>query len=129
MSRRLLRGGGRDTARAMLLALSIVGLFVLPSPWNVIGVVVAACVEVLEIAFWRRFLGRYPVRTGSEGMVGEKGEVLEPCSPQGTVRVRGEIWKAHCEVPLAAGDAVKVTGVEGLTLRVEPAAGQASTPS
>jgi membrane-bound serine protease (ClpP class) len=113
----------------MLLALSIVGLFVLPSPWNVIGVVVAACVEVLEIAFWRRFLGRYPVRTGAEGMVGEKGEVIEPCSPQGTVRVRGEIWRARCEVPVAVGDGVRVTGVDGLTLTVEPASGQASTSS
>ena len=45
----------------MLLALAIVGLFVLPAPWGVIAVFSAAVVEVAEVFFWIRFLRRYPV--------------------------------------------------------------------
>lgn len=51
----------------MLLLASIVGLFVLPSPWNVLGVVVAAFVEVGELWLWMRFLRRYRVHGGARG--------------------------------------------------------------
>jgi membrane protein implicated in regulation of membrane protease activity len=36
------------------------------------------------------------------------------------VRFRGEIWHAECDSDARVGDRVKVVGVEGLTLRVEP---------
>jgi membrane protein implicated in regulation of membrane protease activity len=101
----------------MLLLLGIVGLFVLPDPWNVVVVCVAALVEVGEVFFWLKFLRRYRVQTGAEGMVGERGEVIGP----GRVRVRGEIWRATGgEAALKPGDRVRVVAVDGLTLRVEP---------
>jgi hypothetical protein len=40
----------------VLLALAIVGLFVLPAPWGVIAVFAAAVIEVGEVLFWIRFL-------------------------------------------------------------------------
>jgi membrane-bound serine protease (ClpP class) len=101
----------------MLLALAIAGLFVLPDPWRVIVVVVAALIEVLEVWFWIHFLRRYRVQTGVEAMVGERAEVIGP----GRVRLRGEIWNARG--PTAGADTVKVTAVDGLTLEVEPDAG------
>ena len=104
----------------MLLALALAGLFVLPSPWGVVGVVVAAAIEVLEVAFWRRFLRRYRVRTGVEAMVGTRAEVLESCAPDGRVQVRGEIWKARSEIPIDSGRYVRIIAVDGLTLSVEP---------
>jgi membrane protein implicated in regulation of membrane protease activity len=104
----------------MLLALSIAGLFVLPSPWNVIGVCVAAVIEVAELAFWRRFLRRYRIRVGPELIVGETAEVITPCAPEGQVRLNGEIWRARCSAPVARGALVRVVRVEGLTLGVEP---------
>jgi membrane-bound serine protease (ClpP class) len=107
----------------MLLALAIAGLFVLPDPWRVVVLAAAALVEVGEVYFWIRFLRRYRVQTGAEGLVGERAEVIEPCSPRGRVRVRGEIWNARCEGSVAAGDAVRVAAVDGLTLVVEPDAG------
>jgi membrane-bound serine protease (ClpP class) len=102
----------------VLLALAIVGLFVLPAPWGVIAVFTAAVIEVGEIVFWIRFLRRYPVTTGAEGLVGERGEVIIQCAPRGRVRLRGEIWNARSEEPLALGEEVRVEAVDGLTLVV-----------
>ena len=76
----------------MLLA-GLAGLFLLPTPWNVVAVCVAAMIEVAEVGFWMRFLRRYRVRTGAEGMIGERAEVIEAVTDGGgRVRVYGEIW-------------------------------------
>ena len=104
----------------MLLLLAIGGLFVLPMPWAGLAVAAAAAVEIGEFFAWRRFLRRYEVQTGVEGMLGTRGEVVETCDPEGSVRVRGELWKARAEQPLARGAEVVVRGVDGLTLDVEP---------
>ena len=105
-------------ACAMLLALAIVGLFVLPDPWRVIALFVAAVIEVGEVFFWIRFLRRYRVTTGAEGLIGATAEVIAPCAPDGRVRVRGEIWNARGDEPFESGESVRVTGMEGLTLLV-----------
>lgn len=103
----------------MLIALAIVGLFVLPAPWNVAAVCAAAVVEVGEIWLWLRFLRRYRVQGGAEGMVGERAEVIEDCDPRGRVKLRGEIWAAEAEEEsLPAGARVRVQAVEGLRVRV-----------
>ena len=98
----------------MILALAIAGLFFLPQPWSVVFVCVAALIEVGEVFLWIKFLRRYRVTTGAEGMLGERGEVIGP----GRVRVRGEIWRARGTE--GASDGVRVTAVDGLTLVVEP---------
>ena len=100
----------------MLLIAALVGLFFLPQPWNVVAVVVAALVEVGEVFFWLKFLRRYRIQTGAEAMVGKRAEVLDA----GRVRISGEIWNARSERPVIAGQAVRITGVDGLTLSVEP---------
>jgi membrane-bound serine protease (ClpP class) len=104
----------------MLLA-GLAGLFFLPAPWNVVAVTLAAIIEVGEVAFWMRFLRRYKVQTGAEGMIGERGEVLEPVGrDSGSVRVRGEIWTARSERPMDRGARARVVAVAGLSLLVEP---------
>lgn len=104
----------------MLLLAGLAGLFLLPEPWNVLAVCAAAVVEVAEVALWIRFLRRYRVRTGAEGMIGERGEVIEAVSGEGgRVRVYGEIWTARSEAAVGPGERVRVTGVDGLTLEVE----------
>jgi membrane-bound serine protease (ClpP class) len=103
----------------MLVVLAIVGLFVLPSPWGVVAVAAALTVEVLELLFWRRFVRRYRLRVGPEMLVGMRAEVVQPCSPVGLVRVRGELWNAHASAPVEPGETVTVSGIEGLTLQVE----------
>jgi len=57
---------------------------------------------------------------GREGMVGTIGEARQRLDPRGTVLVRGEYWTATSEVPVQAGEAVEIMGVDGLTLRVRP---------
>jgi membrane-bound serine protease (ClpP class) len=103
----------------MLLALAVAGLFFLPDPWRLVVLVIAAIVEVAEIYLWIRFLRRYRVTTGAEGMVGQAGEAISRCDPEGRVRVRGEIWNARCHGGVEAGERVVVTAIDGLTLVVE----------
>jgi len=103
-----------------LLAMIALALLVLP-PWlGLLAVVTGIIVELAEVGFWIRFLRRYRVRTGSEGLVGSVAEVVETCDPEGRVRLRGEIWRARCPPTTRAtvGQLVQVTGVDGLTLEV-----------
>jgi membrane-bound serine protease (ClpP class) len=105
----------------VLLALAIAGLFLLPDPWRVVVLVAAALIEVGEVWLWIRFLRRYRVTTGAEGLIDEAVEVIERCDPEGRARVRGEIWNARCAVVLERGDRARIAAVEGLTLVLEPA--------
>jgi membrane-bound serine protease (ClpP class) len=61
---------------------------------------------------------RRRVLEGREGMVGERGEARSALAPRGTVRVRGEVWTAVADDPVAAGEPIEVLAVDGLTLRV-----------
>ncbi|MBM3666346.1 MAG: hypothetical protein FJW90_02500 [Actinobacteria bacterium] len=115
---------------AVVLVAIALAIFVLPSPWGIVAVFVGIAVEVVEQVFWFRYQARRKVRTGVEGHVGERAEVVRALDPEGRVKFRGEVWRARGSEPVAVGEAVRVTGTEGLTLRVEPApggAGQASS--
>ena len=60
---------------------------------------------------------------GPQAMVGSIARALTPLAPMGQVEVRGEIWQACIAAgagEVAAGSQVKVRGVDGLTLTVEP---------
>lgn len=61
-------------------------------------------------------------QTGTEAMAGEGAVAVTPLSPEGWVLLRGERWKAVADAPAEAGEHVKVTSVEGLTLRVRKGA-------
>ncbi|CAN5856353.1 nodulation protein NfeD [soil metagenome] len=64
---------------------------------------------------------------GRESMIGEMGEAVAEAAPDGVVRVREALWPARTNraTPIAAGDRVRVTGIDGLVLEVEPEAGGA----
>ena len=61
-----------------------------------------------------------PIESGSEELVGSKGEVIEAKDNYGRVRVHSENWQAKSNVPILPGQKVRVTKVDGLTLIVEP---------
>jgi membrane-bound serine protease (ClpP class) len=61
------------------------------------------------------------VTTGSEGMIGEIGVARTPLGPEGKVFVHGELWNATARGAIAEGARVRVAGVNGLHLVVEPA--------
>ena len=107
----------------MALVIGFVGFILLDEPLGIIALAIGLVVEVGELVFWSRFLRRYRVQTGAEGLVGERGEVIEACNPAGSVRAHGEIWRAACEAGAAVGDEVVVTAVDvdDLTLTVEAA--------
>lgn len=66
-----------------------------------------------------------PAVTGAEGMVGKVAEVKQWTGREGQVAVEGELWRATSDRPLAPGDTATVSGVHGLTLRLEKAKVQA----
>lgn len=66
---------------------------------------------------------------GRESIVGEVGTATADLNPEGMVRVRDALWRARTNraTPIATGDAIRVAGVEGLVLQVEPAADDPAT--
>ncbi|RME13296.1 MAG: nodulation protein NfeD [Ardenticatenia bacterium] len=66
-------------------------------------------------------LRKKPPVTGQEGMIGLVGVVREPLTPEGIVHVHGEVWRARSlNGTLDVGRRVRVVGLEGMTLLVEP---------
>jgi membrane-bound serine protease (ClpP class) len=63
---------------------------------------------------------RAPVVSGHDEMLGLTGQVLEVSEGDAWAMVRGERWAVASDVPLVAGQHVRVRGINGLTLQVEP---------
>jgi membrane-bound serine protease (ClpP class) len=72
---------------------------------------------LLSIAMRAR---RNKVTTGAEGMMGASAVALGDLNPEGMVQIHGEYWKAQASKPVAASEPVRITGIDGLTLQVEP---------
>jgi membrane-bound serine protease (ClpP class) len=89
--------------------------------WPVIAVVAltslgfTALIAHLAVKSHRR-----RVATGDHWMVGAPAEVQDWRGNQGHVFVHGERWRARSEVPLKKGQQVRITGVDGLVVTVEP---------
>lgn len=79
-----------------------------------------AAIELAEIAVWLRWRN-VRATSGVEAMVGMTGVALTDCSPDGQVKIKGQIWKAHCPGGVEAGTNVRVDAVEGLRLDVSAA--------
>lgn len=62
---------------------------------------------------------RTKVTTGKQGLVGETGFAYTNISPEGTVKVHGEIWKAESEDSIKKGDKIEVITVDHLVLKVK----------
>jgi membrane-bound serine protease (ClpP class) len=63
---------------------------------------------------------RRPVVSGREQLIGGVGEALEAFAGEGRVHAHGETWSARSRVPVGAGQAVRITAIDGLVLEVEP---------
>jgi len=64
---------------------------------------------------------RRAVVSGREEMLGATGEALGDFELEGWARVHGEQWKVRSNRPVRRGQKLRVTAMEGLVLRVEPA--------
>jgi membrane-bound serine protease (ClpP class) len=104
----------------VLIAIAL-AIFVLPEPWGVVAVVVAAILDVSEVIVFRWWSQRRRARVGVDALVGRRAVALSTLAPSGgQVRIDGEIWRARSESRVTRGDEVVVREVEGLTLVVEP---------
>jgi membrane-bound serine protease (ClpP class) len=99
----------------------ILALIFLPWPWSLVVIVLAAAFELSLAVFGIRWTRRRRAAVGIQTLVGRTAEVTKALAPSGQVKVDGAIWEARSSVPAHVGDTVLVTGIEGLTLEVEPA--------
>lgn len=82
--------------------------------------VVAAVGLALTVLLWRRY-GRSPSSsTGVDLFPGQVVTLRTAEGAHGQVFVEGSWWSVRSEVPLRAGEDVRITAVERLELLVEP---------
>ena len=106
----------------MILVIGIVlALTVVPDAWDIPVVLGFGALEVVETLVTWRLSRRGAAKVGAETLIGATGLVVSACAPAGSVRVRGEVWQARSEHPIAADQRARVVGRDGLTLLVEPA--------
>ncbi|MGH3077203.1 MAG: NfeD family protein [Gaiellaceae bacterium] len=99
----------------------LLAVFVLPSPWGLVAVVVGGVFDIAETGLFLWWSRRKRASVGVETLVGKTGVASTELWPEGQVRIAGEIWKARCEGGCDAGTQIVVRSVEGLTLVVDPA--------
>ncbi|HEX2025486.1 MAG TPA: nodulation protein NfeD [Actinomycetota bacterium] len=90
------------------------------SGW-VIGLVVAASVLFFGFAMTVALRARRRTAvTGSEGLIGLRGEARSDLSPEGQAWVKGALWRARAlNGPIPKGSAIRVRRVDGLLLIVQ----------
>jgi membrane-bound serine protease (ClpP class) len=97
-----------------------------PAPYMRISVGAIVGTAATTAAFFLFVVGagvkalRTRTKTGMEGLVGEIGVVRTRLAPRGQIFLSGELWNAESEGEVEPGASVRVTGMDGLTLRVVP---------
>lgn len=90
-------------------------------PYSFIATFAAASATLTFATVWFALKARRrPVVSGSAEIIGASGAALSDFEREGWAQVRGETWRVVSSAPLAGGERLRVTGIEGLTLRVEP---------
>ena len=116
-----------------IVSMLLGALFLIRSPYTPGGVSLGTAIAVtLPFAALTVLLMRLVLRsrkwkqvTGREEMIGAEGIVIEPVgngpdSPEGMIRIHGELWRATSAQPVAEGASVRVLRIDGLKLYVEP---------
>lgn len=90
-------------------------------PYALVGGMAAASAAFLIIVLGLLAKSRRrAVVTGREEMIGALAEALGDFDTEGWARVHGEQWKVRAGRPVRRGQKLRVTGMEGLILSVEP---------
>jgi membrane-bound serine protease (ClpP class) len=105
----------------LLIIALLLAIFVLPSPWGLIAVVVAGALDIAETGLFVWWSKRRHASVGIDTLVGRTGVAVGDLWPLGQVKIGGEIWQARCDGGCDTGTEVVIRSVEGLTLVVEPA--------
>lgn len=95
------------------------------SPW-IIGMMAAFAVGFFSVVIRAAMKMRRGVSVDTvHAAIGKEGVVLRPLHPSGVVHVNAEQWTAVSDSGhIDKGERVRVTGVDGLKLKVEPVSGE-----
>ena len=110
-----------DEVAAVVLVLLVLWFFKIRIPlW--VAIVVALLLGAAVFITHKVIIPSFHAKrvTGSEGMIGIEGEVVEPLTPIGVVRVEGEYWKARAvgeDIPV--GESVEILRLNKLVLEVK----------
>jgi membrane-bound serine protease (ClpP class) len=98
------------------------------SPW-LIGLLTAGSVLYYGFALTVAQRSRERIASTQRGLVGLLGETRGELKPEGPVYVKGTLWRGRSnDGPIPPGTRVRVRGVDGLVLRVEPDPGVGENP-
>jgi membrane-bound serine protease (ClpP class) len=97
------------------------GAAAIPFPF-LVGVAAVSAVIIFGFGTFALRARHRPVVSGQEGLVGSEGVVTFVDEQGAWARVQGASWQVRSREPLAAGTAVRVERVDGLTLEVSAAA-------
>jgi membrane-bound serine protease (ClpP class) len=84
------------------------------------GLAISSMLFLFGIAAAAMKARRRPEVTGREQMIGSIGVVIDDSDVEGWARVHSELWRVRSKEPLKRGEAVRVTGKDGLVLTVVP---------
>jgi membrane-bound serine protease (ClpP class) len=98
------------------------------SPW-LIGLLAVGSVLYYGFALTVAQRSRERIASTQRGLVGLLGETRGELKPEGPVYVKGTLWRGRSnDGPIPPGTRVRVRGVDGLVLRVEPDPGAGENP-
>lgn len=98
------------------------------SPWW-IGLAVAGSFLYYGFGLTVAVQARDRIASTQVGLVGLVGEARGDLAPEGPVFVKGALWRGRSgNGPIAKGTRIRVRGVDGLILRVEPEPGGGQAP-
>ncbi|MCP5468249.1 MAG: nodulation protein NfeD [Deltaproteobacteria bacterium] len=63
---------------------------------------------------------RRQIVSGSEELLGSRGEAYEDFEEYGNIWIHGELWRAHSSIPVKRSQIIRVTARHGLELEIEP---------
>jgi membrane-bound ClpP family serine protease len=108
-----------EAALAVIVLLGLPHLDIHVPLAGLIALMVAWCAySVITYRMGSRALKRKSV-IGLPGMVGSRGKVVSPLDPEGTIRIKGELWEATSTGEMInADEKVTVVGQSGLKLVV-----------
>ena len=90
-------------------------------PLSFVVTLAASSATVVFFTVWFALKARRrPVVSGHAEIIGTGGTALSDFEREGWAQVGGETWRVVSTVPLTSGQKLRVSGIEGLTLRVEP---------
>ena len=110
-----------DEAAVVVLVLLVLWVLEIKIPLS-ITIVAALVLGALVFVIHKAIIPTFHKKkvTGAEGLIGLEGEVVEPLTPTGVIRVEGEYWKAKSvDEEIAAGEDVEILGLNRLTLEVK----------